>query len=59
MTYVPIMAQYIEPGMTSPLGMVKGVEDQGNGIRLIFFEGLEVTYPSERPVYVEIDLEAA
>ncbi len=59
MTYVPIMAQYIEPGMISPLGTVKNVEDQGNGVRVIFSEGLHITYPSERAVFVEIDLEAA
>jgi hypothetical protein len=53
------MAQYIEPGMISPLGTVKNVEDQGNGVRVVFFDGLDITYPSERAVFVEIDLEAA
>lgn len=59
MTYVPIMAQYIEPGMISPLGTIKNVENQGNGVRVVFFDGLDITYPSERAVFVEIDLEAA
>jgi hypothetical protein len=53
------MAQYIEPGMISPLGTIKNVENQGNGVRVVFFDGLDITYPSERAVFVEIDLEAA
>jgi len=59
MTYVPIMAQYIEPGMTCPLGTIKNVEDEGQGVRVVFSDGLDITYPSDRPVFVEIDLEAA
>jgi len=58
MTYIPIMAQYVEPGMEGPMGVVQDIEDDGVLIH-INFELCCVAYGLERPVLIAIDLEAA
>lgn len=55
-TFIPIMAQYVEPGMITPFGRVKQVEEEYEVLR-ITYPGTSVVYTSEKPVFVEIDLE--
>lgn len=58
MTYLPMMAQYIEPGMESPLGVIKRTNDDGAYVRVDFHDNFHVTYAVESPVLIAIDLEA-
>ena len=60
MSYVPIMAQYIEPGMNSILGEeIHNVTDLGECIRVQFISGNEIDYTPEQPLLIAIDLEQA
>lgn len=58
MTYIPIMAMYVEPGMESPLGTIKNVDDDGHFIRVDFEGNFHVMYHLERPMLIAIDLES-
>jgi hypothetical protein len=53
------MAQYVESGMESPMGVIKDIEDDGVLIRIDFEGNYHVAYGMERPVLIAIDLEAA
>ncbi len=55
--YIPIMAQYVEPGMESPMGKIKDVNDDGDLIRVDFEGNFHVMYDLERPLLIAIDLE--
>jgi len=59
MTYIPIMAQYVESGMESPFGKIKNIEDDGVFIHIDFDGGFYMMYDLERPVLIALDLEAA
>lgn len=59
MTYLPMMAQYVEPGMESPLGVIKGTDDDGVYVRVDFHKNFHVMYAVESPLLIAIDLEAA
>ena len=58
MTYLPMMAQYVEPGMESPLGVIKDTDDDGAYVRVDFQDNFHVTYGVESTVLIAIDLEA-
>jgi len=56
-TFIPIMAQYVEPGMVTPFGRVKNVEEECEVLRITYPGTYTVVYTSEKPVFIEIDLE--
>ena len=56
-TFIPIMAQYVEPGMTTPFGRIQQVEEECEVLRITYPGKYAVLYTSEKPVFVEIDLE--
>ena len=56
-TFIPIMAQYVEPGMITPFGRVRQVEEECDVLRITYPGKYAIMYTSEKPVFVQIDLE--